>query len=150
MQARALTIIGLGRALELAVRETGLSSSKFRALSLVNAGITSSGLIARFLDVTPSTVTTVMDGLVSEGLVVRVRGTDDRRRVDYELTDRGSETLGGANAAAHAALSTLADNIEPEDRGVAFCGLDHWTQAIDARRKSHWGAKERQSEDRDR
>ena len=140
MRTRALTIIGLGRALELAVRQTGLSSSKFRALSLVNANITSSGLIARFLDVTPSTVTTVMDGLVSEGLVVRVRGDHDRRRVDYELTDIGCKTLDGANAAALRALSTLADNIDSADRDVAFRGLDLWTQAIDARRKSHWGA----------
>ena len=141
MQSRALTIIGLGRALELAVRETGLSSSRFRALSLVDARITSSGLIARFLDVKPSTVTTVMDGLVSDGLVARVRSANDRRRVDYELTDSGCETLRGANAAARRALSTLADNIASKDRDVAFGGLDLWTQAIDARRKSHWGAK---------
>ena len=143
MQTRALTIIGLGRALELAVQVTGLSSAKFRALSLVNAGITSSGLIASFLDVKPSTVTTVMDGLVAEGIVVRVRGTNDRRRVDYELTDSGRETLGEANTAAVQALSTLAANIESKDRDAAYGGLDLWTQAIDARRRSHWGKKER-------
>ena len=99
--------------------------------------------IARFLDVKPSTVTTVMDGLVAEGIVVRVRGTNDRRRVDYELTDSGRETLGEANTAAVQALSTPAANIESKDRDAAYGGLDLWTQAIDARRKSHWGKKER-------
>ncbi|MGI9600643.1 MAG: MarR family winged helix-turn-helix transcriptional regulator [Acidimicrobiales bacterium] len=140
MSTRALTIVGLGRALELAVRETGLSTAKFRALSLVDAGITSSGLIARFLDVQPSTVTTVMDGLVADGLVDRLRGTDDRRRVDYQLTDRGSSTLKGANQAAVDALSILADNLEGDDRAHAFGGLDLWTRAIESRRRSHWGA----------
>lgn len=138
---RALTIIGLGRAVELAVRDAGLTSARFRALSLVAADISSSGLIARFLDVTPPTVTSVMDGLVNDGLVERHPGEVDRRRVDYSLTPRGSSALDAANAAASAALTSLAETLSPTERGEAFEGLDRWTSAIDDRRRSHWGAQ---------
>ena len=40
-----------------------------------------------------------MNGLVEDGLVVRTRGADDRRRVDYELTTEGGTALDVANAA---------------------------------------------------
>ena len=133
-RGHALTVIALGRAIEIAVNESGLTSSQFRALSLVRAGVTSSGVLARFLAVRPPTVTTVMNGLVEDGLVARSRGTDDRRRVDYELTAKGGEALATADAAADGALAHLAASLEPEDRRRAVDALDLWRTALDARR----------------
>ena len=40
-RAHALSVIGLGRAIELAVNDTGLTATRFRALALIEAGITS-------------------------------------------------------------------------------------------------------------
>lgn len=133
-RGHALTVIALGRAIEIAVNETGLTGSQFRALSLVRAGVTSSGVLARFLAVRPPTVTTVMNGLVEDGLVVRSRGADDRRRVDYELTAEGGRALDIANHAADGALAHLAGSLGRDDRRHALDALDLWRGALDARR----------------
>ena len=127
-------MIALSRSIEIAVNETGLTGSQFRALSLVRAGVTSSGVLARFLAVRPPTVTTVMNGLVEDGLVARTRSDDDRRRVDYELTDSGLQALDTANGAADGALAYLADSLEPDARTAAVDAFDLWRRALDARR----------------
>jgi DNA-binding MarR family transcriptional regulator len=133
-RGHALTVIALSRAIEIAVNETGLTSSQFRALSLVRAGITSSGVLARFLAVRPPTVTTVMNGLVEDDLVARSRSTDDRRRVDYELTRKGGQALETANAAADDAFADLAGSLDRVERRLAVDALDLWRDALDARR----------------
>lgn len=133
-RAHALTVIALSRAIEIAVNKTGLTGSQFRALSLVRAGITSSGVLARFLAVRPPTVTTVMNGLVDDGLVARARSADDRRRVDHELTPAGRRALDTANAAADEALASLVERLDPADRERAVEALDLWRSALDAKR----------------
>lgn len=134
-RGHALIVIALNRSVEIAVNGTGLTNSQFRALSLVQAGITSSGVLARFLAVRPPTVTTVMNGLVEDGLVARTRSDVDRRRVDYEVTERGETALGRANAAADGALADLTDSLDPADRELAIDALDLWRDALDARRQ---------------
>jgi len=130
----AVTVIALGRVIEIAVNGIGLTASQFRALSLVSAGITSSGVIARFLAVRPPTVTTVMNGLVEERLVERIRDDADRRRVDYELTKHGAKALAVANEAADAALARLAGHLEDGQGDTAFDGIAAWRAALDAAR----------------
>lgn len=133
-RAYAVTVIALGRAIEIAVNESGLTSSQFRALSLVDAGITSGGVLARFLAVRPPTVTTVMNGLVDDGLVSRTRAEDDRRRVDYEVTATGRVALDAANEVADAVLTSLTEAFGADDRKAACAGLDIWRAALDAKR----------------
>ena len=135
---RALTVIGLARVIELAVREAGVSPARFRALSAVKMGVSASDLLARFLGVTPSTVTTVMDGLVDRGLVVREAREGDRRRVDYALTSEGERAIASANQVAVAALDEMAQYVEPSARAAALASFDDWGRAIEARR-DHWG-----------
>lgn len=45
--------------------------------------------LARAIGIRVSTMTSVADGLERKGLAQRVRGTDDRRRVELTLTDAG-------------------------------------------------------------
>lgn len=115
-----------------------MSPAQFRALSAVRVGVGASDLLARFLDVTPSTVTTVMDGLVEHGLVVREARPGDRRRVDYALTADGKQALASANKAALAAIDEMAEFLSPSARAAALASIDDWTRAIEARR-DQWG-----------
>ena len=48
-RSNAVTVMGLGRALEVAINRAGLTASQFRAMSLVRAGITSGKTLAGFL-----------------------------------------------------------------------------------------------------
>jgi DNA-binding MarR family transcriptional regulator len=130
----ALTIIALGRAIEVAVNDTGLTSTQYRALTLVEAGVASSGVLATFLAVRPPTVTTVMNGLVDDGLVRRVRATDDRRKVGYELTRAGAQVLDRGNDAADHVLGALTADLSPADRSTAFEGIALWRGALDRHR----------------
>lgn len=91
-------------------------------------------MLARFLAVRPPTVTTVMNGLVDDGLVVRARGIEDRRRVDYRLTGEGRRALDTANKAADGVLGSLVADLPADDRTTAQDGLDVWRRALDAKR----------------
>ncbi|MDG2027184.1 MAG: MarR family transcriptional regulator [Acidimicrobiales bacterium] len=135
-RASAVAVIGLGRTIEIAVNETGLTSSQFRALSLVNAGVTSGSVLAQFLAVRAPTVTTVMNGLVDDGLVARARAEDDRRRVDFELTKAGRAALDTANAAAATALDQLAGALDADEANAAMEGLVLWQAALTRSRES--------------
>ncbi len=77
-----------------------------------------------------------MNGLVDDGLVRRVRADDDRRRVDFQLTDAGTAALDVADAAADRALESLAGEIPVADRVSAVHGLDLWRAALDSRMNS--------------
>lgn len=133
-RSRAVSFIAISRSVEIVINDTGLTASQFRALMLVRAGYTSGAVLARFLDVRPPTVTTVMNGLVDEGLVERVRAADDRRRVDFELTEAGRSALDRAEAAADEALQRLVEELDPADRATAMDGIDLWREALDRRR----------------
>ena len=91
-------------------------------------------MLARFLAVRPPTVTTVMNGLVEEGLVERIRDDADRRRVDYALTEQGANALAVANEAADRALARLAEHLDDNQRGTAFDGIAAWRAALDTAR----------------
>ena len=131
-RAHALSIIGLGRSIELVVNRTGLTATRFRALSLIATGQTSGTVLAKFLAVQPPTVTAVMNGLVEDGLVDRVRSETDRRRVDYELTAAGEAALDEAYDAVDTRLEAIVGHLpDAEDRSGAVRGLDLWREALD-------------------
>lgn len=130
----AITIIALSRSVEIAVNRSGLTQAQFRALWLVEAGMTSSSILARFLDVRPPTVTTVMNGMVDAGWVRRRRDPDDRRRVDYVLTGAGVAVLEAGRVAAAEHLADLVDELGDAERGVAVAGLARWREALERRR----------------
>lgn len=49
----------------------------------------STGVLAQRMDLAQATVTSILDRLESRGLVIRLRGTDDKRKVWVKLTDQG-------------------------------------------------------------
>jgi DNA-binding MarR family transcriptional regulator len=74
----------------------GLSEGRFQILVRLHhapAGRVTMGDLAEMLDVTPRTVTGLVDNLERDGLVKRVAARDDRRSVYAELTDQGRERI---------------------------------------------------------
>ena len=69
------------------------------------------GQLARLLHMRPNTVTTIVNALVSQGMIERVRPDEDRRAVELTVTDSGQQAVHAwqaTNAAVlHLALSTL-------------------------------------------
>jgi DNA-binding MarR family transcriptional regulator len=76
-------------------------------------------------------VTSVVDGLVSRGLVERHADPEDRRRLTLLLTRDGAKLLTAADAAAEARLDEIAGYFdEPQT------GLDPWNLALDRNREA--------------
>lgn len=74
----------------------GLSEGRFQILVRLKhqpSGRFTMGELAEILDVTPRTVTGLVDNLERAGLVKRVDDPNDRRSVYTELTDQGRERI---------------------------------------------------------
>lgn len=74
----------------------GLSEGRFQVLVRLHhqpSGRFTMGELAEMLDITPRTVTGLVDNLERDGLVKRVDDPDDRRSVYAEITEQGRERV---------------------------------------------------------
>ncbi len=106
-------------------RSLGLSVPQFRALLRVGRipGI-SLGEVAGHLGLAPASTSTLVDGLVQRGLVMRAASSSDRRRVTLSLTPEGlaavDSTTRETQKAISAALAQLtAEQIRSIRQGMA-------------------------------
>src|SRR5580692_458583 len=105
------TAAWLAKQVELALVSADLSLPQYRILGLLTEGSAVSSALAERLAVRPPSITAVVDGLVSRGLVERRHAEDDRRRVSHELTDLGQRLLSGADSAVSERLELLANRL---------------------------------------
>lgn len=76
------------------LREIGLSSTQAGVLrALADGTPKSAGVLARDLSLTGATLSGVLDRLQQRGLVERVRGEPDKRRVDVRILPAGRDRL---------------------------------------------------------
>jgi long-chain acyl-CoA synthetase len=94
------------------------------------------------LGVTPSTVTSVVDGLVTRGLVDRSSDPSDRRRVVLSLTDDGSDAVARGDQVVGAALDRLLARLEPGEAETALVGLELLNKAMEAALDERFGVEE--------
>ncbi len=94
-----LTLARIARQVELAVATVDLTLAQYRVLSVLGGGCEAASRLADKLGVSRPSLTGVVDGLVTRGLVRRDQDDSDRRRVDIGLTDAGRTVLAHADAA---------------------------------------------------
>jgi len=111
----------------------GLTPTQVRVLSalLENDGITSGGL-AEYLGLAPSTVTRICDVLVRKGLVERLQAEGDRRRVHLALTPPGFRMARELDRWEAAAIDRLATGIVAAQREELMSKLDLLIEALTA------------------
>ncbi|MFG1686168.1 MarR family winged helix-turn-helix transcriptional regulator [Nonomuraea sp. NPDC049269] len=105
---------------ETALAQVGMQDFEFETLHRLVAGsgsATPSELAAELM-LSPAGMTGRLDTLEKSGLIRRLRSTDDRRRVDVELTDKGHE------------LWLEAMRIRAEVEAGMVCALDPAEQAV--------------------
>jgi DNA-binding MarR family transcriptional regulator len=101
-----------------AQRPPALSFSQYPVLRvLADGGEHSSGELATAADVTPAAVTKLLDGLERVGVVERVRGDADRRRVGVRITDAGRGALATKDAELRRAWEDKL--VEADDAEIA-------------------------------
>ena len=121
----------LGKQAEIALAEVGISDAQYRMLSLLSRGTYSSSTAATLLSVSPPSVTSIIEGLLERGLVVRSSAADDRRRVELSLTEAGTAQLLAADEAVAGRLMQIASHAADQDRTEAsYDALVWWSDGL--------------------
>jgi DNA-binding MarR family transcriptional regulator len=129
------TAAWLAKQVELGLATADLSLSQYRVLGFLDESSAVSSDLAERLAVRPPSVTAVVDGLVTRGLVERRDVVADRRQVDHVLTESGRCALDAADAAVTARLRDIASCLDDElETERAFDGLAAWRRAFGAYR----------------
>ncbi len=113
-----LLVKHLAHTKEAVLAEAGLQEFEFETMHRLVArdgSATPSELAAELL-LSPAGMTGRLDTLERAQLVRRVRGTDDRRRVDVELTDKGRELWTAAMTVRAEAEAQMVAALDPADQ----------------------------------
>ena len=123
----------LSKQVELALGGVELSLPQYRVLGVLAEGASMPSALADRLTVRRPTVTAVVDGLESRGLVQRTPGGVDKRSVTHTLTPKGQRLLAKANDAVDARLLDIASCLDdPALTHQALDGLVLWRTAMRA------------------
>jgi long-chain acyl-CoA synthetase len=128
---------------ELALSEVDLSLPQYRILIYLDEGKVQASALADKLSVTRPSVTAVVDGLVTKGLVERHHDPGDRRRVGHDLTSEGRRVLKKCDESVDRRLSDIASMTNRAATSATetsrsgsedFSDLECWRTALDAYR----------------
>jgi DNA-binding MarR family transcriptional regulator len=101
-------------------RKGDLSATQIRALfQLERESEIPAGCLAKTADVSPASMTAMLDHLEQDGMVSRRRSETDRRQVIVSLTDQGREHLVRKRAVWDAAWRELADRHSAAELATA-------------------------------
>jgi long-chain acyl-CoA synthetase len=123
-------IARLARIFESRLGEESMTLPQFRVLAFLSEGEGAASALADWLSVSRPSVTTLVDGLVEKGWVVRATCADDRRRVLHHLTDAGRARVETAGDHLGEALDDLLGHLDDEERTRAVEGLELLGEAM--------------------
>ncbi|NNE72396.1 MAG: MarR family transcriptional regulator [Acidimicrobiales bacterium] len=135
----------LARQVDQVLGGIGLTSRQYRLLAFLSEADHAASRLADLLAVSNSSITALVDGLVSRGLVERRDVPTDRRKVHHCITTEGRKTLRTADDALDEFFGELRSELQPADQAAADAGLARWGQALD-RRRGKDGSKDKQAE----
>ncbi len=116
-----------------------LTLAQYRVLVFLDRGDRPASDVAALLDVTPSTVTSVVDGLVGRDLVRRGADASDRRRVVLQLTDEGRRVLRQGDELVAERLGRLLDRLGDDQAEEVLRGLEHLNGAMEIALEERFG-----------
>lgn len=133
-------------------RETGLSPPQLRTLQVVSdATSLTVSEVARAINLTLATTTSITSGLERKGLLQKQRDMTDKRRVIVTLTDAGSRLLDDAPKTLQDQLAQRFSSLEAWEQSFMLAALQRVAVLmdagdIDAAPMLHTGAIERAGE----
>ena len=132
--AAARAAAKLARQVTIPLGEVDLSLPQYRVLAFLEEGEAAPSDLAGRLSVSRPSITALMDGLITRGLVDRRPDTDDGRRVHHHLTDDGRNVLQRADQAVGDRLVAIGTHVNAGDPSVLIASLARFGQAIRAAR----------------
>ena len=125
------------RAAEFASRDlartTGLTPSQLIVLQIVaREGEPGAGAIAEAARLSQATVTALLDKLEARGLVIRNRGSQDRRRVSLELTEEGRRALADMPDVLQDRFAARFEKLADWEQASIIAGLERVAALLNA------------------
>ena len=125
----------LSKMVEVALAQVDLTLPQYRVLAILADGTEAASGLAERLAVRPPSITAIIDGLVTRGLVDRRQEDSDRRRVELRLTKDGERILAAADRAVDEYLVSIAGFLPAKDEAMALRSLELWGRAMAAHRE---------------
>jgi len=114
-------------------RATGLTPSQLLVLQTIRElGEVAISRVAKEINLSQATVTTIIDRLEKRGLVYRQRDVNDKRVVHALLTEAGAHILAQAPPALQDRLSNAFDALAPWERHWVVSALQRVGQMLQA------------------
>jgi long-chain acyl-CoA synthetase len=131
--AAARAAARFSKLLELALSDVNLSLPQYRLLLFLSrAPEQRATVLAGSLDVSPPSLTALVDGCVARGLVERVTSPEDRRRVLHLVTEAGHGLLADADAAVAQRLADVVGHVGLAKAKRIVDGLELLGEAMEA------------------
>lgn len=127
------TIARLAKMLDVVLADAGTSVPQYRLLAFLSGGRERASALARMLEVSPPSLTALVDHSVAKGLVERHAAEGDRRAVHHVLTPAGEAALDDADAAIVEHLGHLLQTLDLPRRAFAVEGLLALADALEQR-----------------
>lgn len=134
--AAARAAARFSKSMEVALSEVGLSLPQYRLLAFLSGGPERATALAGWLDVSPPSLTALVDGAVARKLVERAASEEDRRCVRHVITVGGAEALSRADDAVAARLAQVTEHLSPAQARKALEGLELLGRAMDVAREA--------------
>jgi DNA-binding MarR family transcriptional regulator len=113
-------------------RHGHLSLAQFHAIRhIAEEGEATAGSIAKGAELTPASVTAILDGLERDGLVARRRSDEDRRVVLVSLTAQGREVVDKKRALWRSIWHDRLGGVPEHDLGAATRALREIAALLD-------------------
>jgi DNA-binding MarR family transcriptional regulator len=117
------------RSFRLFIKNQGLSMPQMMALQRIHFKASCNiAEISDELGVTDAATSQMLDRLVQQGLVIRTENPQDRRNKQLELTERGQLLVKESFHARQKWLTSIADQLTPEEMGQVTITMNILTQ----------------------
>ena len=130
--AAARAAAKLARQVTIPLGQVGLSLPQYRVLAFLDEGDAAPSDLAGRLSVSRPSITALMDGLITRGLVERRPDPDDGRRVCHHLTEDGRSNLRSADRAVGNRLAAIGTHVHAGDSTRLIASLARFGEAIRA------------------
>lgn len=114
-------------------KTSGLTSPQLLIMLEIEktAGVNSSQ-VAKSVNLSPATVTNILDRLENKTLVSRVRDTQDKRKVGLFLTNEGKALLQNAPQALQAHFIEKFSNLAPWEQSQLLSSMERLSEMMNA------------------
>lgn len=115
----------------LAMNETDLAALHHLIQSKVAEESTGAKDLAAILDVSPASVSVMLDRLERSGHISRTTHPTDRRASVVQITEAGEAEVSATLGPLHGRLLAVASSMPPEDAGAIYRFLTAMLEAVD-------------------